>query len=583
MGDAQPEPLEPIHARVEALEREARRAAARLDALEAALAHSAAPALQPEPEKLQPPPGAQEFQRAAGAEPGRGVVALAGRTVLALAGAYLIRALTDAGMLAPLGGVALGLVYALAWFVLADRAGARRETLSASFHGLAGAAMGYPLLWETSTRLGLVPPAMALLGLVVVCAAGSVVAARRRLAFVAWVGTLLALGTAAGLLIATHTLVESVLALVLLAALVEALTFRGVWHELRWPAALVLNGGVLILAWLGGRPEGLPEGYPPMAAGAAVAAALALSGLYVASIAARTLLLQHAVRSFDVLQGSAAIVVGFGSAARLVAAHGGSGVGLGIGAIGLGAACYTVAFAFVERRAGSTPNFYFYSSAGGLLTLLGSHAILATSAQALLWCLLAVSGSWLGRRLDRTTLRYHGTGYLWAAGLASGLLACASRALLWSPPEGLPLPTAAGFVTATTALVCVSVLGGDRKPRGWRRIPHGLVAGFTTWVAAGILVAGLAHAAGGAGSQPAIVATLRTAVLATLAVVLADLSRRHSLAEAAWLVYLILAIGGLKLVLEDVPAGRPITLFVSFVIYGAALLAAPRVLRTKAS
>jgi hypothetical protein len=168
---------------------------------------------------------------------------------------------------------------------------------------------------------------------------------------------------------------------------------------------------------------------------------------------------------------------------------------------------------------------------------------------------------------------------LWAAGLASGLLACVTRALLWRPLEGLPLPTAAGFSTAAAALACAAVLGGDRRPLGWRRIPHAFVAAFTTWVTAGVLAAALVRAAG-VGSQPAVVATLRTTVLAALAVALAELSRRRSIVEAAWLVYPVLALGGLKLVGEDIPAGRPLTLFVSFVVYGAALLAAPRARRT---
>jgi len=44
-------------------------------------------------------------------------------------------------------------------------------------------------------------------------------------------------------------------------------------------------------------------------------------------------------------------------------------------------------------------------------------------------------------------------------------------------------------------------------------------------------------------------------------------------------VYALLAFGGLRLVLEDLPHGRPGTLFVSFALYGGALFATPRLLR----
>ena len=55
---------------------------------------------------------------------------------------------------------------------------------------------------------------------------------------------------------------------------------------------------------------------------------------------------------FEVAQGSLAILLGFGGAYRVLAAHGGSVAGLGVLALVLGTACYAVAFAFAERRAG---------------------------------------------------------------------------------------------------------------------------------------------------------------------------------------------------------------------------------------
>jgi hypothetical protein len=552
----------------------------RVRTLEAGAANALLPEAHPQT-LAHPPLGAANGSpdHVPGAVPAPRIVALGGRTILALAGAYLIRALTDAGMLSPLAGVALALAYALAWYTLADRAAARDERMSASFHGLAGGLIAYPLLWETSTRLGLVAPAMALMAVVGVFAAGSAVAARHRLGFVAWVGTLLGLGTVAGLLIATHELLGVALALLVMAALVEGLAFHGLWHALRWPAALLLDGAILVLVWLAGRPEGLPPGYPAVSPAAAVAIALSVPTLYLVSIAARTLRLDRSVSAFEVLQGATALALGFGGAARLVAAHGGTGCGLAVAAVALGMLCYAVAFAFVERREGPATNFYFYSTAGGLLALLGSRSMLDTRGQALFWCALALLGSGLGRRFDRMTLRYHGAAYLGAASLATGLLGSASRNLSGDPPAGLELPSVSGFLAAATALACAGVLSGDRKAQGWRRVPQGLVVASTTWVVAGILVAALARPID-AAAQPAVVATLRTGVLAALAVVLALLARRFALVELSWLVYPILALGGFKLVTEDVPAGRAAELFLSFVLYGAALIAAPRLLRS---
>jgi hypothetical protein len=406
------------------------------------------------------------------------------------------------------------------------------------------------------------------------------VAARHRLGFVAWFGTLAALGTIAGLLIATRELVGAVVALLVVAALLEGLAFRELWTELRWPAALVLDGAVVVLAWLAGRPGGLPEGYPPVSPTVAVAAALAVPTLYLMSIAVRTLRLDRGVSPFEVLQGTTALALGFGGAARIVTAHGGTGSGLAVAAVVLGALCYGVAFTFVERRPGPATTFYFYSSAGGLLTLLGSLAILETGGQALLWCALALLGCWLGRGFDRMSLRYHGAAYLCAAGLVTGLFGSASRGLFGDPRAGLTLPSVWGLLAAATAIACTTVLGADKRAQAWRRVPQGLVAAWTTWILAGVLVSALAQASA-AAAQPAVVATLRTGVLAALAVILAVLARRLALPELSWLVYPILAVGGFKLVAEDVPAGRAAALFLSFVLYGAALIAAPRLLRAK--
>ena len=47
-----------------------------------------------------------------------------------------------------------------------------------------------------------------------------------------------------------------------------------------------------------------------------------------------------------------------------------------------------------------------------------------------------------------------------------------------------------------------------------------------------------------------------------------------------WLVYPLLALGGLKLLTEDLLSGRAATLSASFLLYGTALTLAPRLARS---
>jgi predicted tellurium resistance membrane protein TerC len=47
--------------------------------------------------------------------------------------------------------------------------------------------------------------------------------------------------------------------------------------------------------------------------------------------------------------------------------------------------------------------------------------------------------------------------------------------------------------------------------------------------------------------------------------------------EAGWLAYPVLGFTGLKMLLEDLPRGRPATLILAFAFYGLALILVPRI------
>ena len=77
--------------------------------------------------------------------------------------------------------------------------------------------------------------------------------------------------------------------------------------------------------------------------------------------------------------------------------------------------------------------------------------------------------------------------------------------------------------------------------------------------------------AGGIEADPGAAASIRTGVLAVSAVLLKWFGRRDRYPEAGWLAYTVLVLGGLKLIFQDLPAGRPVTLFLSLTLYGGAL------------
>ena len=80
-------------------------------------------------------------------------------------------------------------------------------------------------------------------------------------------------------------------------------------------------------------------------------------------------------------------------------------------------------------------------------------------------------------------------------------------------------------------------------------------------------------------SDPGVIATVRTAAIAGAALAVAFIGLRRRFVEAGWLMYPLLAAGGVKLAAEDLPRSRPTTLFIALAVYGMALIAAPRIAR----
>jgi hypothetical protein len=191
----------------------------------------------------------------------------------------------------------------------------------------------------------------------------------------------------------------------------------------------------------------------------------------------------------------------------------------------------------------------------------------------------------MGSRWNRPVLVGHGVAYLFAATWLAGLVGGARDALLsaaispWRELSGI-----GGWAVLAAAVGYGLLLAGPRpeEVRWWHRLPHVCVVLLLGCGILTVAVRGLVHALGagpGPAADAAIVATVRTAFLALLAVLLAWAGRRFGLPELTWIVYPVLVGGGIKLLLEDLRHGRPATLFLSLTLYGGALLATPRLLR----
>jgi hypothetical protein len=397
-------------------------------------------------------------------------------------------------------------------------------------------------------------------------------ALRGRSAVNAALATGLSLVTAVALFVSTHDLLATLVTLLAITAGLEWLAWRDQWRPLRWPAAVFVDGVALLLIFVVTRPQGLPDGYVPLSPTAGAGALLALPLLFVVSLAVRTMVRQRPVTPFGVVQGSASVLLGLGGAWRVLRFHDLSTTPLGVLAILLGGLCYASAFFFAERR-GHGRNFYFYSTAGGLLTLGGTSALGLGPGLAFVWAALGLAAALLGRRFDRMTLRVHSTLYFVAAAVQTGLVASCARALAGRPADHL---SAFAWAAAVAVLAGYAVLATDPRARGggWRRLPQLVLALL-------VVLAVLRALRLETGADPGIAATVRTGVLAAVVVVLAWLGRRTAWPELGWLVYPLLLVGGVRLLAHDLSMGRPATLVLSLALFGGALILTPRLLKAR--
>ena len=490
----------------------------------AALEGEAAPAL-PLPDAKPFPAAGKASVPSAATEPAvPSIVALAGRCLFVLAGAFLVRALTDSGTFPRGAGVALGLAYALTWLVLADRAGrASSSAAAATAWGVTALVIACPLVWEASTRFDVLRPTTAAAVLLAVAAAALGASVHRSLRGLAWAAVLSALATACLLLVTTHALIAFGALLAVLAAGAWAASILRGWATLGWLPAVIADLVILEAVWIATRPEGLPEAYAGLSRGAVLALALALFGVSLAGTVRRAFGRGGTPDAFEAVQLGAALLLAVFAVSRLI------------------------------PLAGLPPSLVW-----------GFAGFVAAVAPA--------------RAVGSTAPAYGGVMLLTAA-VASGLAGFVRDAFVGSPATGRPA-TSSLVVLVLSAAATVLLAGRLRAGSGGAVVRGAMftLACVSIAGAGALAVLGLALLVAPDG-EPGRTASARGAVLSVAAVLLASFRRLPTLAPLARLTYPVLAIAGLKLLIDDLPHGRPSTLVATFVLYGAALIVVPRILR----
>jgi Predicted membrane protein (DUF2339). len=508
---------------------------------------------------------------------------LIGRTLIVLAGAYLLRAVTEAHFLPLYGGIALGLAYALFWIVIADRTKPGDPVLSPTLHGVAAAMIAYPLLLEATTRFEVFTNGVASVILTIVTSIFLGVAWRRDLHALAWVVSLLAIGATFGMIAKTAIVVPFTCFLLFLGIATvwigyASSSYDRKWLLLRWPTAGAVNlmSAILVLLVIGEKTTHTPL--------SVITLVMALFIAYVASFAARTIVRSRDVTMFEILQSLSVLIIGFGGSVWIASATSLGRVPLGITSVVFGAAAYATAFAFVQQRGGSNRNFLFYSSFALVMTLIGSAILAGGEVAALLWAAFGAITAWLAWRYAHPLLEAHSAAYIVAGAVSSGLIAFGAFAIFYPIGDPKPALSAGAMAVIASSLFAFAAPLDDKLQKNLAfRIPRTISTILFVWGFGGAVIMILLAALHlGAGSiDPAVVATIRTAVLSAAAIGLALACRWNRFADTRMLVYPLLTMVALKLLIEDFRVGRPVTLFITFALYGGALIAAPRLRRRR--
>ena len=567
--DSTRNPSNPLEARLATLEEAFTRMEARVSVLEASRPREKVPLEEVLSSGLVAPAELPSPVR---------VMGLLGRVCLILGGATFIRSLVDAHTLPQGWGVALGLTYALSWALLADRA---KQPLDAAFHALASILIAYPLIVESTVRFGILEPSLAAILLLAVTLIHGLVAWRRDLQAITWTATLASLASGLAMMAMVRS-IEPFLAVFLVLGIATLWRTQGQrWQGLRWPAALAADLGVLILAFLAVVPGEARETYKSITPGRAMAFALALVALYLGSFVLRLLRQRSRVGAFEIAQTVLVLVAGIGGALRVAQVpNAGAGL-LGVGCSLAGVGCYGAAIPFMGDREENRTNFRFCSFVAFIFLLVGGSILLPLQGFAAVASILGLAGMGMALRLRRPSFVLQSALYLLAAAVASGLVAWTAQAFL-APTAPMAAPTPGGFITLLGLAGTLTLFFSRRPDAAFisRVRPLLLLLGAVSLAGGGALLTRLGARAfqGDAGALAAI----RTGVLSALAVLLAWAGRHLPVLELRWLVYPLMTITALKFLFEDLAAGRPLTLFLGFMCFGATLMLAPRLLKIPA-
>ncbi len=511
------------------------------------------------------------------------IVPVLGRMLVAIAGAYVLRALTDWGVLPAAAGVAIGLIYALFWLWVAARSPIQAKFAAALSCSTSVLIMA-PLVWEATGRLKVMSSGTSAGVLAAFALIALELGSRTRHKIIATIAGASSIVMACALLLARDDIVPFTMALLVIAAAMEFATWRDRPPGARALAALAADSSVLVFSLLlmsSGR--GMPETWVPASPHAALAAQLGLVLIYIGTAVTQTVVRRNTLAFAEMAQTALALLIGIGGAVWVFKEHRAVVLGLGIAALAGGVACYAVSFLLFERD--NKWNFRAWATFGLFLALAGIFLPFSRSGFWALSCACAVACCWTAKAFRLPTLGLHGAVYL-LLGSAVASVTGQPLQVLFGIGDGPVEWRTSMVVVLAAAASWVAIAGISPNGHGrWRnQISSLAIAAHIALIAAGLAVytiLGMWRTAAGGKSLGIPADTIGTMVLTGLSLALAWAGTRWGRRELVWLLYGFMALAGYKLATRDFMDEHNLPLVVSLLCYGGALILLPRMLRVQ--
>jgi hypothetical protein len=509
------------------------------------------------------------------------ILPVMGRMLVAIAGAYVLRALTEWGVLPAAAGVAMGLVYGLVWLGVAARSPVEAK-FAAAMNCTTSVLIIAPLVWEATERLKVMTSAMSSGVLAAFALIALVLASKSGHRIVGTIAGASSMAMAVALLLARDDIVPFITALLVIAVATEFAAWRDLWPGARAVAALSADCSVLLFSWLMSEAYRMPETWVPASLFSVLAAQIGLAVIYITTAVVQTVARRRTLSFAEMAQTGAALLIGIGGAVWVFKEHPAIMLGLGIASLAGGMASYAVSFRLFERE--NKWNFRAWATFGLFLILAGIFLPFSHDAFWVLCCVYAMVCCWTARTFRLPTLGLHGMVYL-AVGSAAAAVTSQPFRLIFGIGNGVVewRTSIAVLVAGIMSWAAIAGISPDGPGRWRNQISSLAIAGHITWVTAGMVAYAALEmwriAAGGDSGGPAD--TLVTLVLMGLSLGLAWVGTEWKRRELVWLLYGFMALGGYKLAIRDFRNEHNIALVVSLLSYGSMLILLPRMLRGK--